>query len=99
MAQKQKPKADKKVAYKRPTKAVPAKPTYEQLLAARREAEVAQENIKVAVRRLRREKSFYGDFTQRDHLIAEATEQLTVAREEASEARLRFDKLSMEAKP
>jgi len=106
MAQKKKPAAKKKAVQKKaaPRKVTvvkpvaPKKPTYEQLLEARHEMYAANDNIKVAVRRLNREKAFQGDFVQRDHLVAEAVDNLALAREEASEAKLRFNKLSMEAK-
>ncbi len=99
MAQKKTSVSKKKATpRKKPTKVVAAKPTYEQLLAAQHESAAARENIKVATRRLNREKSFHGDHVQRARLVEEAADQLALAREEASEAKLRFNRLSMEAK-
>jgi len=105
MAQQKKPSAKKKaVAPKKRMVAAPvkpkarAKPTYERLHTARLEADAAQDQIRVAIRHLNRAKSFYGDFDQRDRLVAEASDNLALAREQASEARANFDRLSTEAK-
>lgn len=97
MAEKKTAKSTTKKTSSAPKKATPkATPEvdrYQEILEARRDMEKAQDEVAVAERQVRSARTIMSDFALRDQAVAEAQENLGVARARAADATAKFQEL------
>ena len=86
-------KSSKPAAAPKPKAKAPEKPSYEEVLAARKAMEAAHSHVAVVSRRLRAARTDMSDFKLRDQKVAAVQEELAQARADAVAAVKKFTEL------